>query len=157
MKRRRYVPDLVEAMADCDANYIRLMKLFRWKMEEDHITFGVSGTTEDGTLIEISTLKRCPYTTMLGLRVVNDEDKPWIKWPTMEIRVYHDVKSAEVFSFERHKRLKYSYDYPNPQMYLPDEKAQINKYLGELLIFCINHGHSLMKVIVDSDDRVRIG
>lgn len=159
MKKRRYVPDLVEAMADCDANYIRLMKLFQWTMDEDHFVFGISGTTDDSTLIDIRVIERCPYTTRLGLSVINHEDKPWIRWPSMEIRVYHDLKTAEVTSFESHKRLKYRYDYPNPQMYVPDEKSQINKYLGELLTFCINHGHSLVEVLtvaggcLESDSR----
>jgi uncharacterized protein YqiB (DUF1249 family) len=28
-------------------------------------------------------------------------------------------------------------------MFQPDEKSQINKYLGELLTYCIEHGYSL--------------
>lgn len=156
IKKRRYVPDLVEAMADCDANYIRLMKLFAWDIVEAKIAFAVAIETSDQTLIEIAVRERCPYTTMLDLKVTNDADKPWIKWPSMEIRVYHDVCSAEVVSFERHKRLKYRYDYPNPEMYLPDEKSQINKYLGELLTFCIDNGHSLVEVAATSDNRIEV-
>lgn len=156
IKRRRYVPDLVEAMADCDANYIRLMKLFGWNMDAEQIAFGIAHEEDDQTLIEMAVRERCPYTTMLELRVTNDEDKPWIRWPSMEIRIYHDVCSAEVVSFERHKRIRYRYDYPNPEMYLPDEKSQINKYLGELLTFCINHGHSLVEISAISGTSIEV-
>lgn len=150
--RRRYVPNLVADMAECDANYIRLHRLFPHMAEEDQLQFGVdssgsgnsiSSCTEDGATVEISILERCPYTTMMLVKVTSEEDRPWIRWPTLEVRVYHDIKSAEVVSFERHRNFKFRYQLPNQKMFQPDEKSQINRYFGELLTFCYEHGHSL--------------
>jgi uncharacterized protein len=144
--RRRYVPDLISDMAECDANFIRLLRLFPNMHNEDDRSFGVQGTTEDGTVVSIRILERCPYTTMLVVNVSSEQDMPWIKWPSLEVRVYHDVKSAEVVSFERHRNFKYRYYTPNPKMFQPDEKSQINRFFGELLTFCLEHGHSLTRV-----------
>tara|TARA_R110002072_G_scaffold104540_3_gene229044 strand:- start:28586 stop:29077 length:492 start_codon:yes stop_codon:yes gene_type:complete len=156
-RRRRYVPDLIADMAECDANYIRLLRLFPGMSESDSLEFGVDsgnetapnalqGRTEDGAIVTISILERCPYTTMMTVKVTNEEDKPWVKWPTLDVRVYHDIKSAEVISFERHRNFKFRYYTPNQQLFQPDEKSQINRFFGELLTFCYKHGHSLESV-----------
>jgi len=150
-RTRRYVPDLVSDMAECDANYIRLLLLFPCMSEAESREFGVQGTTEDGTLVRMEIRERCPYTTMLSVRVRSDEDRPWVKWPVLEVRVYHDIKSAEVTGFERYRNFKYRYQTPNPDMFQPDEKSQINRFFGELLTFCIEHGHSLEPVFVDGE------
>ena len=142
-RKRRYVPDLRSDMAECDSNYIRLLRLFPGIATEDFIEFGIEGTTEDGAVVSIAIDERCPFTTMCTVRVANEEDKPWVKWPVLEVRLYHDVKSAEVVSFQRHRNFKYRYNTPNPNMYQPDEKSQINRFLGELLTFCIERGHAL--------------
>lgn len=147
-RKRRYVPDLASDMAECDANYIRLLRLFPNLKEEDELEFGIEGTTEDGAAVKITISERCPYTTMLSVRVSNEEDKPWVKWPLLEVRLYHDVRSAEVVSFQRHRNFKYRYYTPNPKMYQPDEKSQINRFLGELLTFCAQYGRSLEPVTI---------
>jgi len=175
--KRRYVPNLIADMAECDANYIRLHRLFPMMSEEDSLEFGVDArgkrkpsldsieygkqyaardvvgpgttvqsTTEDGAIVTMEILERCPYTTMMTVKVTNEEDKPWVRWPTLEVRIYHDIKSAEVVSFERHRNFKFRYNTANQKMYQPDEKSQINRYFGELLTFCYEHGHSLETV-----------
>lgn len=149
--KRRYVPNLKSDMAECDANYIRLLRLFPAIHEQDSLEFGVEGTTDDGAVVTIAIAERCPYTTMLSVRVTNDQDKPWIRWPVLEVRVYHDLNTAEVISFERHRNFQYRYQTPNPQMFQPDEKSQINKYFGELLTFCVEHGRALDPVTFNRD------
>jgi uncharacterized protein len=144
-KKRRYVPDLVSDMAECDANYLRLHRLFPNMFTEDSVEFGVQGTTEDGAVVTIRIVERCPYTTMLKVEVESEVDRPWIHWPSLEVRIYQDLKTAEVVSFERHRNFKFRYRVPNPHMYQPDEKSQINKFFGELLTFSLKHGHSLQE------------
>lgn len=160
--RKRYVPNLISDMAECDANYLRLCQLFPQMNEEDSVEFGIDASgrntvafslagdiyvddddIEKEAKVEIKIYQRCPYTTMLKVTVTNVEDAPWIKWPTMEVRIYHDANSAEVTSFEQHRNLKFRYAQPNEKMFQPDEKSQINKYLGELLTYCINNGYCL--------------
>ena len=143
MKKRRYVPDLISDMAECDANYFRLHCLFPNLRDSNGLEFGVQGTTEDGSVVTMAISERCPYTTMLSVRVVGEFGTPWMKWPNLEVRIYHDLCTAEVISFERHRNFKYRYPIDNPEMYQPDEKSQINRFLGELLTFCIRQGYSL--------------
>ena len=144
--RKRYVPDLIADMAECDANYIRLLKVFPTLKEIEHIEFGVQGTTEDGVVVSILIEERCPYTTMLAVNVDTKQEQPWVKWPSLKVRMYHDLKTAEVISFERHRRFKYRYQTPNRNLFQADEKSQINRFFGELLTFCIHHGHALAPV-----------
>lgn len=146
-----YVPDLVADMAECDANYIRLRKLFPDMDSEDDLQFGIQtlglkARTREGATVVIRIEERCPFTTMISVDVSSEEDKPLIRWPYLELRVYHDVRSAEVVRFERHRNFRYRYPTPNENMFQPDEKSQINKYLGELLNYCIEHGYSLQPV-----------
>ncbi len=144
--KRRYVPNLVSDMAECDANYHRLHRLFPNMRTDESVTFGVQGTTDDGALITVRISERCPYTTMLSVKVEHDVETPWLRWPSLDVRVYHDLRTAEVISFERHRNLKPRYPIPNPDMYQPDEKSQINRFFGELLAFCLRHGHSLDEI-----------
>lgn len=141
-----YIPDLASDMAECDANYRRLRKLFPDMDAEDGIRFGVKGRMKNGAMVTIEITERCPYTTMLSVRIESDEDSPLIRWPSLSLRMYHDVKSAEVVRFERHRNFRYRYPTPNRNMFAPDEKSQINRFLGELLGFCTEHGHSLTRV-----------
>jgi len=93
--------------------------------------------------VVINIKERCPFTTMVAVTVSSENEKSLIKWPSLELRIYHDVNSAEVVRFERHRNFRFRYPTPNEHMFQPDEKSQINKYLGELLTYCIEHGYSL--------------
>jgi len=141
-----YVPDLIADMAECDANYIRLRQLFPDMEAENDIRFGIQTKTNEGATVVIRVRERCPFTTMISVDVTSENDRPFIRWPNLELRVYHDVNSAEVTSFERHKNFRYRYATPNENMFQPDEKSQINRFLGELLTYCIEHGYSLTPV-----------
>lgn len=138
-----YIPDLAADMAECDANYIRLRQLFPGMDSDNDIEFGIRTRTEEGATVVINIMERCPFTTMVAVTVSSENEKPLIKWPSLELRIYHDVNSAEVVRFERHRNFRFRYPTPNQHMFQPDEKSQINKYLGELLTYCIEHGYSL--------------
>jgi len=141
-----YVPDLVADMAECDANYIRLRQLFPDMQTEDDLAFGIKTRTEAGASVLINITERCPFTTMLTVNVSSENDHPFIRWPSLDVRIYHDVRSAEVIRFERHKNFRFRYPMPNENLFQPDEKSQINRFLGELLTHCIEHGYSLEPV-----------
>jgi len=161
-KRRRYIPNLITDMAECDANFIRLEQLFPNMKEQDVLEFGIDPSNHatgsepenlagiegmDNTVkVCMRIIKRCPYTTMMTVELSDTETSPWLKWPSLEVRIYHDTRSAEVVSFARHRNFKFRYTSANPKMYQPDEKAQINRYLGELLCHCAEYGHSLEAV-----------
>ena len=134
---RRYSIDLPRHMAVCDANYLRLQKLYPDMREIDTTLFAVS-PGETAMLVRLQVLERGPFTTVLALFHLTTEDA--VVEPTFKIRVYHDARSAEVFEYQRQTRFSAVYDYPNPRMRQRDEKAQVNLFLGEVLAHCLRFG-----------------
>ncbi|CCK77656.1 MAG: DUF1249 domain-containing protein [Oleispira antarctica] len=143
---RRYVPDLKKMAAACEGNYIRLNKLmpdFELGYEK---SFFISGDTpsespEYEARIHLKVIESFPYTSTI--EVVQKGICPdWIQPPCMIVRVYHDARSAEVTSYQNQKRIHGKYQYPNPQMRMPDEKAQLNQFLAEWLTHCLKYGHA---------------
>lgn len=147
MVKNRYKVNLSRQLAECEANYWRLSKLMpegvnggeRWQ-------FAVtSGGRQWLTQLEVT--ERSRYTTTLRLSqsdvAVGDD---WLKAPQLTVRLYHDAQLAEVLAWERHRRLQPRYEYPNSAMYHQDEKAQLNRFLGEWLGLCLAKGHSLETV-----------
>ncbi len=68
--------------------------------------------------------------------------------PTMLVRLYHDAQSAEVVEVRNESRFKEVYEYPNPRMRARDEKAQVNRFLGEYLSMCLRYGLAAEQVAV---------
>lgn len=143
---RRYVPDLKKMAAACEGNYIRLNKLmpdFELGYEK---SFFISSDTpsespEYEARIHLKVIESFPYTSTI--EVVQKGICPdWIQPPCMIVRVYHDARSAEVTSYQNQKRIHGKYQYPNPQMRMPDEKAQLNQFLAEWLTHCLKYGHA---------------
>lgn len=152
---RRYVPDLKKMSAACEGNYIRLKKLlpdFQLGYEKSFL-MTPSSNSEEGANAAASTNRKnearitlkvtesFPYTSTVEL-TQEGINPGWIKPPSMVVRVYHDARSAEVTSYQNQKRIQGKYVYPNPQMRMPDEKAQLNQFLAEWLIHCFTFGHA---------------
>ena len=127
-------------MAECDANYLRLMKLFPALREEDRNSFGMLvGETPYEVRMEV--MERGPYTTLIRLSQL--PEAPWSTRPALIVRLYHDARSAEVVEYQRGGHFRAVYDYPNEDGRMPDEKAQVNRFLGEFLAMCLKHGVSV--------------
>ena len=95
------------------------------------------------TEVVFEVLEKGPYTTLLQLDVSSDEN--WLRLataPSLTVRVYHDAQSAEVVSYQEQNRFHGAYEYPNSRMRQRDEKVQINRFLGEFLSLCLEHGAS---------------
>lgn len=140
MHRTRYRVDLSAHMAECDANYLRVMKLFPALRDEDVSVFGVA-LGEHPYHVRLTVLERGPYTTLIELRHL--PGGPWNLEPRLAVRLYHDAQSAEVVEFHGARHFRPSYAYPNQRMHLPDEKAQVNRFLGEFLSLCLANGITL--------------
>ena len=134
----RYKIDLVEHMAECDQNYARVVKLFPDHAEVNHrdlvLCFG-----EEAVNVRMSVLERSRYTSVILLTQEASSVAPSNR---IRIRVYHDAKSAEVIEIQNQRRFDAIYGYPNPKMRQRDEKKQINRFLGEVLGFCLTFGAS---------------
>jgi uncharacterized protein YqiB (DUF1249 family) len=143
---RRYVPDLKKMAAACEGNFIRLNKLmpdFELGYEK---SFFISGdlpteSSEYEARIHLKVIESFPYTSTIEV-VQRGLCPDWIQPPCMLVRIYHDARSAEVTSYQNQKRIQGTYQYPNPQMRMPDEKAQLNQFLAEWLTHCLKYGHA---------------
>lgn len=142
--------DLIRQAAECDANYIRLLKLMprlhrcREQMPPDGLltAFQVGDEPTDSATVAVRVLDAQRYTT--HLEIAQSSTSGAGRWdPLMQVRVYHDAHTAEVVSFQGHRHLQPWYDQPNPWMYQADEKLQVNRFLGEWLSHCLAHGRSM--------------
>lgn len=139
MKARRYNIDLGSHLAECDANYRRLMALAPWRPDDEGAVRVVLGDGVPDVLIEV--LERSRHTSVIAMRQLwDDEGNESPHDTSIKVRVYHDAKSAEVIEFHRERGFNAVYDYPNRRMRQRDEKAQINRFLSEFLSICLKHG-----------------
>lgn len=144
VKKRRYQVDLAADMAECEANYARLARLLPGQ-ELASRAFGLAHAE-----LSIDVIERCPYTTTLAISQRPAHAllaSPLHKMAArLIVRVYHDARLAEVVEFSAsRRRVQPHYDYPNPAMHQPDEKSQWNRFLGEWLSHCLQHGFDLRR------------
>ena len=140
----RYRIDLSGHIAECDANYVRLMKLLPDLYATDERAIGLDLLT-GSTLVRLCVIERCPYTTTVRLQQ-GSPSEAMFRAPAMTVRLYHDARTAEVTEYQNERGFQPFYTYPNLGMRLPDEKAQINKLLSELLSFYLLTGTSTQSV-----------
>ncbi|MFT7653139.1 MAG: hypothetical protein ACI9ON_001014 [Limisphaerales bacterium] len=138
-RKGSYSVDLQHHMAECDANYHRLLRLFPDLKVEDIKQFSLA-LPQLNAQVEISVLERGPYTTMLKIALTGGDRWVGMTAPEMTVRVYHDAQSAEVVSYQNQNYFHGKYDYPNTRMRQRDEKVQVNRFLSEFLNLCLEHG-----------------
>ena len=146
--KKKYSIDLAGQMAECEANYARIMQLLPDMDSKDSREFGVKMPGNLPARLQIVVTERCPYTTMLDVYqegVTGSAVLPGRKsdTPLFSLRIYHDARMAEVIAYSCHRQIRPRYDYPNDKMYQRDEKAQLNAFLGEWLSHCLQYGHAL--------------
>ena len=140
--RERYRVDLIELQAACEANYARLMRLLPSMREATTLRrVALSQGERQLAVLALEVVERCPYTTTVQVR--QESVSPWLPLTQLEVRVYHDARMAEVTAVQRARRFLGVYPYPNLAMYQPDEKAQLNVFLGEWLSHCLACGHGM--------------
>lgn len=181
--RKRYSMNLGAHMAECDANYARLIALApalckpgslqtaprkgpgaqagrdkgRGAVQPDldasldsHLEAASSEFTLElpasSVAVLIELVERSRYTTLVRFTQLGPEPQEVagvalnLAPPTMLVRLYHDARSAEVVEVRNESRFKEVYEYPNPRMRSRDEKAQVNRFLGEYLAMCLRYG-----------------
>ena len=140
LRKPRYRVDLIGLQAVCESNYWRLLKLMPQLHEEDERRIEIDAGDGEAQALVIRVLERCPYTSTLQL--AHERRQSWVTPPSMEVRLYHDAGLAEVVAAYNSRRFRGVYPYPNEQMLQPDEKHQLNQFLGEWLGYCQRHGQS---------------
>jgi uncharacterized protein YqiB (DUF1249 family) len=146
----QYKVDLSALLATCESNYWRLKKLLPDLESQDecrvHVPDINSKSQQEKTIL-FRVTERCPYTMTLDLVDESCVDAPQDSrfdpglFTHLSIRIYNDVKSAEVIAFQKRRHFVARYDYPNRQMHQPDEKMQLNLLLSEWLTHCLHYGH----------------
>lgn len=136
----RYRVDLAGLQATCEANYARLMRLLPGMRERPALR-RLALSAGDATLavLALKVTDAGPYTSTVEVR--EEPGLSWLPAPCLEVRVYHDARMAEVTGAEHCRRLQPRYVYPNAAMHQPDEKSQLNLFLGEWLAHYLSCGH----------------
>ncbi len=137
-----YTPNLRKLIGDCEVNYHRFMRLLPEIDDIEHWLFALEGVKSELKQVSIRVVERSKYTVTLAVDQESLLDN-WIPKPLITVRLYHDAQMAEVLSFQKNRYLQQAYPYPNKNMFYPDEKAQLNSFLGEWLEFCLRARHSM--------------
>ncbi|MEQ6916012.1 DUF1249 domain-containing protein [Halomonas aquatica] len=142
MPRNAYVTDLKTLQGECTANFIRLSRLLGDLAvgETREVALVKNGRRLGALCLKLQ--ERAPYTSIVRVSQRGGLDAV-IDTPRMRVHLYHDVRMAEVTDFQRQRHFHGRYRYPNSRMHQPDEKLQLNRFLGEWLEHGLAHGHSL--------------
>ncbi len=128
-RHARYVPDLNHLLEQCEQNYLTLTA---WCARASSVCEGELKQTA----VALQVLERDRYTTTLQLDEVRSPSHFHGRGPQFIVRLYHDVKLAEVLQLHNRRILKGSYPYPNKAMLQRDEKQRVNDFLAEWLVSC---------------------
>ncbi|WP_420808042.1 DUF1249 domain-containing protein [Aeromonas cavernicola] len=139
---KRYVPNLLSLQRTCEVNYMTLMKLLPPEGDVGAVRrYRVGNELQ----FELTISADSRFTSQVLLSQHNPELPDYLQ-TRIEIRLYHDVRMAEVCAAQQISRLKPRYDYPNKEMHQRDEKEQVNLFLAEWLKFCLRHGTSPINI-----------
>ena len=151
---KKYIPDLNRQMALCEANYARLMMLLPDIENCDQRDFIVD-MAQQQSMVSLAVLERFKFTSTLSMKqlTLGVKSNPQIQQmiaPSIQVRLYHDAKMAEVVASSKASQLKGKYPYPNKSMYQVDEKLQLNEYLAQWLSHCLTHGYQSEQILRNS-------
>ena len=144
MARTAYVTDLKSLQAEGTANYVRMTRLLGSLEAGEVREVPLSGNSGRFGTLWLEVVERAPYTTIVRVCQTGVLDGI-VDTPRMIVHLYHDVRMAEVTDFQRQRHFSGRYRYPNPRMHQPDEKLQLNRFLGEWLDHGLAHGHAILQ------------
>ncbi|WP_428772998.1 DUF1249 family protein [Vibrio sp.] len=139
--KKTYHVDLSELMRVYETNYAKLNALLPSQPSVGDVRCYQAANSS--YQIEVGEVTK--YTTLVD--ICQSDDTPVFPLPKMSVRLYHDARVAEVCRAEHLSQVKARYDYPNSKMVQKDEKAQLNRFLGDWLTFCLKHGISRAPLI----------
>lgn len=142
MARTAYVTDLRTLQGECTANYLRMTRLLGELEAGDVREVPLASHSGRFGTLWLEVTEQAPYTTIVRVAQTGVLDGI-IESPRMLVHLYHDVRMAEVTDFQRQRHFSGRYRYPNARMHQPDEKLQLNRFLGEWLDHGLAHGHAV--------------
>jgi len=90
--------------------------------------------------IQVLIEEHTKYTSQLNVTIRHQGGGHFLPKISIQVRLYHDAKVAEVIDFQHKRRFHSRYNYPNPGMYQRNEKQQINMFLADWLDHCNQQG-----------------
>jgi len=111
--------------------------------------FGVAYFDLGGCPVEISLVENTRYTRLVKIRQELAGKGSFLSDIIFDVRIYQDAQLAEVISYQGKSRIKFKYEYPNHNMYVPDEKRQGNLLLHDWLSTCsrLNYKDNLIEKV----------
>jgi uncharacterized protein len=136
-RKARYRVDLSALQGVCTANYLGMHKLFPGMRGECHrgILLG------NGDRLDLQVLESGPYTSLVAMSQ-HRQEIALVPPRQCQVRIYHDVRMAEVVAWGDVRKLQGRYHYPNQFMHQEDEKWQMNRFLGEWIQYCLAQGRA---------------
>lgn len=131
-----YKVNLQDDLAECEANYWRLLKLL--PRQRDKMAYDVALPDGSTVRLTLAVEQQCPYTSIIRIEQSRSEMLGFGQ--KLEVRAYHDAMLAEVTATQHERRIRPRYPYPNQKMFQQDEKRQQNRFLTELLSHCLKQG-----------------
>ncbi len=128
---------LADLHGTCELNFVRLLRLcpdLRVRTSRE-IRAGRQGQFS----LQVEVLERSRFTTAARLSLAM-RGLPWVGKQELDLRIYHDARMVEVISSDAQRISRIRYPYPNQAMYLPNEKSQLNQFLGIWLDYFLAEG-----------------
>ena len=152
-QRRRHQINLQALHAECETNYLRLLKILPELSAENIRHIALLNTDGAERRFQFLVLERSRYTTSLEIAEVGLRST-WGLSASFSVRMYHDARMAEVLAFQKEKNIDPFISYPNARMLHRDEKSQWNFLLGEWLTHCLAHGYNTGKLFIPQQEAV---
>jgi uncharacterized protein YqiB (DUF1249 family) len=142
-RKKSYKLNLSDLHAVCEANYVRLLRLFP--------DYEISTTREfivGLAKVRIEVVERCRYTTFFRIHQ-HQSESTLLGDLRIDVRAYHDAQMLEVATFQSRGHIAPRYGYPNEGMYQQDEKSQQNRFLADWMEHCHRSGRVSTPVACD--------
>ncbi|NMM40971.1 DUF1249 domain-containing protein [Pseudoalteromonas arctica] len=123
----------------CEHNYLRALKLLPSERKEGNTRQVQLASNQ--FVIKVDGCAR--YTMDISITQLTGMLKGFTPL-FLTVRLYHDAKVAEIIHHDYYQRIKPSYGYPNPQMHQKDEKYQLNAFLYDWLVACVESGRAVL-------------
>lgn len=128
--RPRYRLDFRGLMQQCEANYVRMSAWLPALESQTSLRLAL-GDAPQGSALQLRCVEQTPYTHTLSLE--GEPLHPAMPGARLTVRLYHDVRTAEVIEARPFRRVAARHSYPNKHMHQRDEKLQWNRFLADWL------------------------
>jgi uncharacterized protein YqiB (DUF1249 family) len=135
--QQRYVVDVAELHRLNELNYAALLPFV--PDEDDSTKAEVIIQAGEGLVFVVKRVDNSRYTTDISIEQLKPSWADYLR-AKMTVRLYHDVRMAEVLKTQGITKLEVHYRQPNKDMRHRDEKYQANQFLSDWLQLCRKQG-----------------